>query len=337
MPPAKKLYITVLLHFLVWICLFFYPFLFHYLPLNDSHAIFRVLFFLLLVSSFFYANSHVLIPRVLGKKKILLYLVLSLIFLGLVATGSGYIQIWLNPTAKNAEWLFRRGINTGLVAGLLAWVISSAIRVTTEWFKNQQMIKTTANEKLKAELNFLKSQVNPHFLFNALNNIYALQSKNAPGTGEAILRLSELIRYMLYETGPDYVSLDKEIAYIRNYIELQKLGLSEQVKIDLQVTGETSGKNIRPMLLIPLVENMFKHGISYMGDSLLSMRIDITENALEIRTSNPYLDKGEQKENHGIGLDNLKKRLQLLYPSRHEFSATVANDRFETYLKINFS
>ncbi len=332
-PP--KHWLTSVLHLLVWICLFFYPFLFHYLPIRDSWAVLRVASFLGMLAFLFYFNTCILIPMVLGKKRVVIYLLSSFAIVALVGIGMGHIQVQFNPAVVKEKEIFDRGVNTGIIAGLLSWIISSAIKVTTEWFKNQQMMRRIENEKLLSELSFLKSQVNPHFLFNALNNIYSLQHKNSPDTGSAILKLSELIRYMLYETAPDFVSLEKEINYIRNYIELQKLGLSPEVKVNFNVKGDVAGKNVRAMLFIPLVENIFKHGVSYIKNSELDISVEIGENYVELKTSNPIGGKMTNGENKsGIGLNNLRKRLDLLYSGKHEFNVTTDAQIFKTNLKL---
>jgi LytS/YehU family sensor histidine kinase len=177
--------------------------------------------------------------------------------------------------------------------------------------------------------------VNPHFLFNALNNIYSLENKKSPDTGPAILKLSELIRYMLYETQPEFVMLDKELNYLENYVELQKLGLSSKIQIVFEITGISGDKKIQPMLLLPLVENIFKHGISYLNESLLSIRINIEPDTLSISTQNPVPNPSPARSgNSGIGLSNLRKRLDLLYPRKHELIISEQDGIFSTHLTL---
>lgn len=331
----NKKFLTPIVHSIIWLCLFFYPFLFHYIPFDDSRAVLRIAILLLLLMSFFYSNTLILIPKVLGKKKIVLYLLTVLSIIVIISFAVGYIQVFLNPDYEIKPQIFNRAFNTGIITAILTWVISSLIKVTTEWFRNQQMMRSAENEKLNAELNFLKSQVNPHFLFNALNNIYSLENKKSPDTGPAILKLSELIRYMLYETGSEYVQLEREIDYLKNYVELQKLGLSKDVTIDFILEGDFSNKKIKPMLLIPLIENVFKHGISYLNNLPVKISVKVSDAQIEVTTENPIIEAGSgSKQNAGIGLINLRKRLSLLYPDKHEFNISSDNEKFITCLKI---
>lgn len=333
MPPLNKKYIVPLIHIVIWLCLFLYPFIFHYIPLTDIRAVLRISIFLFLLMSFFYANTIIFIPKILGRKKIILYLIVIVAAVVLISYTAGYLQIILNPDYKIKPALYDRALNTGIISSILVLIISSSIKVTNEWFRNQQLMRSAENEKLNAELNFLKSQVNPHFIFNALNNIYSLENRKSPDTGPAILKLSELIRYMLYDTSADYVPLEKEIEYLENYIELQKLGLGKEMVVSFETKGDFSGKQIRPMLLIPLVENVFKHGLSYVNKSGSFISIKTSPERLEIITRNPVAGEKE-KLKEGIGLANLRKRLDLLYPGKHEFSISKDNGIFITHLSI---
>jgi len=285
--------------------------------------------------SFFYANTIIFIPKVLGRKKIVLYFVIIIASIILISLAGGYMQILLNQDYGIKPGIYDRAFNTGIICSILTLVISSSIKVTNEWLRNQQLMKSAENEKLNAELNFLKSQVNPHFIFNALNNIYSLENKKSPDTGPAILKLSELMRYMLYETGAEFVSLEKEIDYLKNYIELQKLGLSKEIRVNFKIEGDFNNKKIRPMVLIPLVENVFKHGVSYLGNSELFILIKISGNQLEITTKNPVNGNGPRADKKaGIGLTNLLKRLDLLYNGNHKIDISTENGTFITHLRI---
>ncbi|MGZ3920886.1 MAG: sensor histidine kinase, partial [Bacteroidia bacterium] len=263
-----------------------------------------------------------------------LYFIIIIASIILISFAEGYMQILLNPGYEINPELYDRAFNTGIICSILTLVISSSIKVTNEWFRNQQLMKSAENEKLNAELNFLKSQVNPHFIFNALNNIYSLENKKSPDTGPAILKLSELMRYMLYETGAEFVSLEKEIEYLKNYIELQKLGLSKEIPVNFNIEGDFTNKKIRPMLLIPLVENVFKHGVSYLSNSELFILIKISGNQIEIITRNAFKDGLTRNQKEGIGLANLTKRLDLLYFGNYKMDIVKENETFITHLRI---
>jgi LytS/YehU family sensor histidine kinase len=282
----------------------------------------------------FYGNTVVLIPKLLSKKRVFYYLVSIAILITLISFVSGYLQVFLNPEYSKKPELYSIAFNTAIIVSILTWFISSAFKVTTEWLRNQQQMRIIENEKLITELNFLKSQVNPHFLFNALNNIYALEVRKSSYTGEAILKLSELIRYMLYETSPEQVPLESEVAYLKNYIDLQKLSMTEQIQVVFETKGDFNGRKIEPMLLIALVENVFKHGISYKGPCCLKITITLEKHSLILHTENPLFENKANNHSTGIGLSNLKKRLELLYLDRHSLKVENKDGIFVTDLNI---
>ncbi len=334
----RSRYVEPLIHIVVWLCLFFYPFLFHYVHLSDGLALFRIASQLLLVVAFFYANLHIFIPRLLGKKHFTFYFLCAGISIAAVGYGSGYIELYFNPNFAHKHDSISVARTTGIVISLVAWVISSGLKITSEWFRSERIKTKVEKEKLQSELLFLKNQVNPHFLFNALNNIYSLEQLKSPHTGEAILKLSELMRYTLYETAAAFVPLEKEVNYLRNYVELQKMGISEEVIISFEVKGDTSGKEIEPMLLIPLVENAFKHGISYISKEPISILLSVDPDSLSLSVENSMsLQQKKTDGTNGIGLVNLKKRLELLYPSRYDFVSGQKGNRFFAKLKIKLN
>lgn len=324
-----------LIHSVVWLCLFFYPFLFHYVRLSDGLALFRITSQLLLVVAFFYANLHIFIPRLLGKKYFIFYFLTAGISIAAVGYGSGYIELFFNPNFSHKHDSISVARTTGIVISLVAWVISSGLKITSEWFRSERIKTKVEKEKLQSELLFLKNQVNPHFLFNALNNIYSLEQLKSPLTGEAILKLSELMRYTLYETAEAFVPLEKEVNYLRNYVELQKMGISDEIFISFEVKGDISGKEIEPMLLIPLVENAFKHGISYINKEPISIVLTVDHNSIFLAVENSLSQLQKKTDGtNGIGLVNLKKRLELLYPSRYDFMTEQKGNKFFAELKI---
>jgi LytS/YehU family sensor histidine kinase len=203
---------------------------------------------------------------------------------------------------------------------LFVLALSTTLRITNEWFKTEKQKKEMETEKLTSELAFLKSQVNPHFLFNILNNICSLARKKSDHTEDAIIKLSQIMRYMLYESKDERVSLDLEVEYLQNYIELQRLRISELVIIDFRVEGKPETRQIEPMLLIPFVENAFKHGISYLEDSRIDILLKVTDDVIFFRVENNVVKKTDDSigEESGIGLKNVLRRLDLLYPASHE-------------------
>ena len=192
------------------------------------------------------------------------------------------------------------------------------IRLAFSYIRNQNEKKILENINLNTEINFLKSQINPHFLFNTLNGIYSLAHNQSPQTETAILKLSDIMRYVLYESGTEKVELSKDIQYISNYIDLQRLRLSSKVTIQYEVKGNFAGHYIAPLLLISFIENAFKHGISYANSSFIQIEISLVEETLTLFVENPVI-KNDSFEG-GMGLKNARRRLELLYPGNHSLN-----------------
>jgi two-component system, LytTR family, sensor kinase len=285
----------------------------------------------------FYLNWYVLIPRFLAKNRIIAYLGVALLTLTAIAMVRSPLDFLvfqeLNPGMT--ELYSSERILIYVLAGLVVVFISSALKVTGNYIRNERRNKELENQKLAAELNFLKSQVNPHFLFNTLNNIYSLAYKQSPETPDAIMKLSLLMRYMLYESNDTLVSLEKEVEHIQNFIDLQKLRLREQTSIRLNVEGDTAGKQIAPMLLMTLVENAFKHGLVSRNEVGITLNLVVTDDWLQFSTVNNS-SSHKKKDFGGIGLQNLKQRLNLLYPHRHELYLEEKENTFFASLKLYF-
>jgi two-component system LytT family sensor kinase len=192
------------------------------------------------------------------------------------------------------------------------------IRLAFSYIKNQNEKKLLENINLNTEISFLKSQINPHFLFNTLNGIYSLAHVQSPQTETAILKLSDLMRYVLYECPTEKVELAKDIQYISNYIDLQRLRLSSKVTIQYELKGNFEGHYIAPLLLISFIENAFKHGISYTNSSFIQIEIGVFEETLTLFVENPVV-KNNSFEG-GMGLKNARRRLELLYPEKHSLN-----------------
>jgi two-component system, LytTR family, sensor kinase len=332
---------TVLIHFLIWAALFFIPLLF----LETREGQHRFLLFgnsmLVLMAGYFYFNYLYLIPEFLLRKRIIPYVVL--LFIGLVAISAMnvvynyFIHLYVIPNSHHHTDMHYAMMT--IYPAILAFGLSTSIRITDEWFKNERQKKEMENEKLTAELAFLKSQVNPHFLFNILNNICSLARKKSEDTENAIIKLSQIMRYMLFESKDEKVSLDKEIEYLQNYIELQRMRISDKVQISFSVEGDPEKLLIEPMLLIPFVENAFKHGISYLDESKILIRISLTDKDLLLTVVNNNVKKGDEAipSETGIGLKNVLRRLELLYPEKHTLTIEDNGSLYKVNLNMNLS
>jgi LytS/YehU family sensor histidine kinase len=203
--------------------------------------------------------------------------------------------------------------------------------------ESKKKLAEKERENIQNELKALQAQINPHFLFNSLNTIYSLALKKAPTTPEVILKLSDVLRYMIYESNEKYVNLEKEIKFIRNYIELQKLRTHVSEVVSFEVTGKLHDQKIAPLILIVLIENAFKHGLKGdIQDQFIRIRIDIRPDEIDFFSENNMGKSTEIKDeiHGGLGLENIKRRLDIMYPNQHELTFDSGEGIFSVRLKI---
>ncbi|MDX5421479.1 MAG: sensor histidine kinase [Hymenobacteraceae bacterium] len=333
----KKRY-QIAIHVAVW--LLFGAWVFYFLQANRALSFGKVLDVtvgLAFQVVIFYFNWYVLISRYLAKNQIFLYtvsvLATLLAFALLRAPLDYYVFREFNPNMTSVYTVER--LVQYVLGGLVTVFISSALKVTGNYIRNERRNKELETQKLSAELAYLKSQVNPHFLFNTLNNIYSLAYKQSPETPDAIMKLSLLMRYMLYESNDTLVSLSKEVEHIKNFIDLQKLRLREQTSIKFTTEGELEGKQIAPMLLMTLVENAFKHGLVSKNEIGITFNLVVSDSHLLFNSIN-NTSTHKKREYGGIGLENLRRRLNLLYPNRHELTLEEKEGTFFATMKLYF-
>lgn len=211
---------------------------------------------------------------------------------------------------------------------------STVLRTLSGFYDNEQNKLIAEANRTTTELTYLRKQTNPHFLFNALNSIYSLAYKKSDLVPDAIVTLSEMMRYMLYETDNKTVPLEKEINYIKNYIELQKLRLNNIENIFINIHGQTSNKQIEPLLLISFIENAFKYGTDYKGVAHVKIKINITDSVLDFWIENRMEHYVKDVENSGIGLNNIESRLNLLYPDTHQLTITETEINYSVHLNL---
>lgn len=224
---------------------------------------------------------------------------------------------------------------TGLLSNVfLMLLLGGFIYLAFSFFKSQNEKKLLENANLTAENNLLKSQINPHFLFNTLNSIYALALQKSDKTERSIMKLSEILRYMVYETGSEKILLEKDIYYISSYIDLQRLRLSSRVPIDYQVIGNLDHVYISPLILITFVENAFKHGISFTQGQGIGILIEVIDKTLTLRVHNPVAKTGLHGAG-GIGQKNAKRRLDLLYPGKYWLNIATEKETYVVTLKMD--
>jgi sensor histidine kinase YesM len=311
-------------------------------------VMYKSIFLISLLASLFYLNMNWLIPRFLFKKKTGKYIILLLsILIIIIFLNSLYDNIFdfeklilknspqlgKEPTAQ-MNGTFR--IMPIVFLSILAIAISVSYKTINEFIKKEQENKEYENQKLNAELAMLKSQINPHFLFNILNNICSLALKKSDDTANAIIKLSDLMRYMIYDSSTDKVPLNKELQYIENYINLQRMRLAGATAIDYNVTADNMDKQIAPLLLIPFIENAFKHGISYAHNATINIQINTNGKKISLLVKNNNYRSKDLTDNSdsGIGLDNVKKRLDLLYPKSYKLTINDTETIYTVELEV---
>ncbi len=287
-----------------------------------------------------YLNYFFFLPRFFKHKNIGRYFLEFLpvfILLGyLVVLGKQFI---LGGYPYTERWLYstRFAVNVILSTLFLVFFVG-LLKFVEDWFELEARKTALENEKLTSELRFLKAQINPHFLFNTLNNLYYLAFNNSPNTTEVIAKLSQMMRYMLYDSNHPKVSLNKEIEYIQNYISLEKLRFEKDVPIEFEVEGNTAGVTIVPLVLITFLENAFKHGVSNTAkNSWIKAKINVAKGVCHYEVANSKIAESGKtvKEKSGIGLQNVKRRLDLSYPDNYEIEVADKEDSYTVGLKLN--
>jgi len=337
----KKRAFTIIIHACVWFIFLSLPYLFkpshHNAPkgslLEDLIITPRLVDGLLLIG-LFYFNYYIVIPKFYAKRKYL-PLVLSLL-LGFV------IFLAVNYNMRPTESMHHgreHGSSLGMAFGpgynLFMFIIVYVCSFTLSLYNQLQ---TEREEKLNTEISFLKAQINPHFLFNTLNSIYSLALAKSDKTPDAVVKLSGMMRYAVSDSNQQDVPLSKELNYITNYIDLQKMRIPETVKINYSITGNANEKKIVPFMIIPFVENAFKYGINPEENSEIYIDINIKDRELGLVVFNKKVFVQEDPTTStGLGIRNTKERLRLQYPGKHSLTINETDDSFTVTLNIKLS
>ncbi|MBX2898116.1 MAG: sensor histidine kinase [Cyclobacteriaceae bacterium] len=278
-----------------------------------------------------YLNYFFTWPRFLKSQHIGRYLLEFSIPFGLLLTARVYLQRYLaDGYTHKIEYFYSSFFIVQIVAVTLFIVLFvGMLRFAVDWFKLESTRKEMENEKLMAELNFLKAQINPHFLFNTLNNLYYLAYTKSENTTEVIAKLSQMMRYMIYDSNHREVPLAKEIEYMENYISLERLRLNNQIPIKFEVSGNFDAVRIAPLVLITFLENAFKHGVSgNNAHAWVTVSIQLEGKKCIYSVANSKPDTASVHEKSGIGLQNVKRRLDLTYPGQYEL---ITEDKKDVY------
>jgi len=285
-----------------------------------------------------YITNYILIPFLLYKKKYALFVIC---FIGMILTSSiTKMQIIGQLTNDPITYSLRENLKIRVYDNILPHFFlvtaGAAIKFMFDQLKLQKRIADLAKEKAEAELNFLKSQINPHFLFNSLNSVYFLIDKNNPDARQALHKFSDMLRYQLYEANGEKIPIEKEIDYLQDYVHLQQLRKDENYKVQFNCAAEVKNFSIEPLLLIPFVENAFKH-ISHRPDGNNFVKLDMTRSNgyFEFAVENSREKGVYTTEQHGgIGMNNVKRRLELLYPKAYQLDVDDNANTFKINLKL---
>jgi two-component system, LytTR family, sensor kinase len=314
----------IIIHSLVWITLFSLPFAMR--PSNDPHrapssdeGLWHIHYILqaILLICFFYLNARVLIPKLIYRGR---YWNFAAITLLLYATVPAFRIAFTSILIPKDNFELRPTLLFSFFVFTFILACSTAWRMIRDRIAADQLASDRENENLKTELTFLRSQVSPHFMFNVLNNMVALARKKSDQLEPSLIKLSSLMRYMLYETDEEKVPLDKETDYLQSYIDLQQQRFGAKVAVNVVMQLPEHGYEIEPMLLIPFVENAFKHGTGLIPDARIDIELRAKQGLLQFSVMNKYnTDYAEVKDKtSGIGLTNVKRRLNLLYKDNYQ-------------------
>lgn len=288
-----------------------------------------------------YLNYFFFLPRFLSHKSLARYILeFSIPFTLLIRLFIHLKRQIIDGNTHQICYFYEDKFTVNVVVTTLFVVIFvGMLKFAEGWFELEARKKEVENERLTAELRFLKAQINPHFLFNTLNNLYYLAFTNSPNTTEVIAKLSQMMRYMIYDSNHPKVPLSKEIEYMENYISLEKLRLNEPIPIHFEVKGNPGEVMIVPLIFISFLENAFKHGVSNsFSGAWISINIAIDDNTCVYTVENSKLPSqlSNAEEKSGIGLQNVKRRLELSYPDHYELQIDDKADYYYSVrLKLN--
>ncbi len=339
----KNKRITVFSHLLVWLVLFSMPYVLSYGQEQDINRVIAHFWIpLVFYAIIFYFNYFILIDRFLFSKKTIQFIIINVIIIALFITLKEkiediYFNDIINKTANKDgnRPPFKMFIYIQMLSYMAPLLFSIALKTTQRWIKTETERKEAANFKLQSELQHLHYQLQPHFFFNSLNNIYSLVDISPEQAKKSIHSLSKLMRYMLYETNMEIIPLSKEIDFMKKYIDLMKLRVSDKTDVSYSFPTEETGIQIAPLLFISLIENAFKHGVSASKESNIVLNMTFNKKTILFTIENDnFPKKTDDKSGSGIGLKNLEKRLQLLYPNKYGFETQVKDNRFLATLKI---
>lgn len=314
-------------HFAFWLAYFFFWYFFYNQELQWSSSFVMAFITISIHGLAVYFNMYFLFNK-LFKQKLYLPYVVSVILTVLLASliwalALNSVSIITNHSPLKDIWSIK--FFTACFASITYTLgITMSLKMVKQWYERERVAENLERINMETELKYLKTQINPHFLFNSLNSLYALTLQKSDSAPELVLKLSEILRYVLYEGSEQWVSLEKEINYLKSYLDLEKIRNGDRLNLEFNIHGNPSTKQIAPMLFLTFLENSFKHGINQKAEGgFVKIDMDIKDSSLSFSIENSRPEEKEKRLNGksgGIGLENIKKRLTLLYPGRHELT-----------------
>ncbi|WP_165940215.1 sensor histidine kinase [Dyadobacter psychrotolerans] len=339
---------------------------------SDVYAQFKLLqsgslwLFFLIYFAIFYLNIFVLIPGLFLKQQYILYSIIFVAGLSLIFYTQPFEKL-IFQKFHESEQIGRTGREerfrlpppemrmdtdrpppgeirpenplrvdfVSLVLFVVVWVVGMATKISEQWRLSEKKVILSEADKAQAELSFFKAQINPHFLFNTLNNIYSLAITKSDHTAPSILKLSKMMRYITEEATQDFVPLHDEITCLESYIDLQKLRLNDKTRVNFKIDGEIKNKQIAPLILMTFVENAFKYGVSNRFENEIDIRLESTATSVYFFCRNEIFEANEAGERQGIGIANTRKRLDFLYPDRYDLKISKEEKTFEVSLTVH--
>lgn len=301
---------------------------------EDDHAILVVTVYVLSIMTAVYINILWIIPKFLYNKRYVSYIV-ALMFSSTVMLllfdliGLAVEQNSLLELMEGDPFLF-----IGLIQDLIMVGGISSVWIIVEQLKTKERLIVAEKKQTETSLKFLKAQTNPHFLFNVLNNVHFLIERDPSKASQTLIKLSDILRYQLYETDEDSVYIEKEIENIKNYIELEQIRMGDRLVLNTHFDCSNPKLKIEPFLLMPLVENAFKHSSS-TEPSIISIDLKVNQSTLDFKIENSLPGKVKKSKGNGLGIVNLEERLKLLYPKNHEYMYGEENEKYVSHLKLS--
>lgn len=341
----KKLFsefrIPLRFHFLFWIVYFIFNFLRFGSINNDYWYSLKsnlVEFPLNILITYF--TIYFLIPRFIVKKKYLLFVLAfagSLLLYYLLRTSLSYLlvtkDIWPEAQGNQQPFTLIHVVEV-MIGTIYVIALVSAIKLAYDWIIEKRKNDELQRMQLQTELDFLKTQIQPHFFFNTLNNLYALVIKQSPQAPDVVMKLSEIMQYVLYEVKEPQISLMKSINYLYSYLELEKLRYGDRVQSEIRIEGDIDDVTVPPLIFLPFIENCFKHGIKKEGNIKVDIDFVVGDKFLYFSVENTLDDDAEFITKHGIGIENVKRRLELLYGKKHKLKTVESEETFKVLLTL---